>query len=59
MQSIEFHVAYGKRMFAERAGIDAFTCSRVAPDMNDPFFDRIQREWAERFGPYPTPDDTR
>lgn len=54
MQSIEFHITYGKRMFAARATVPATTRSRVRVARDDPFFDGIAQRWAYRLGPYRT-----
>ena len=51
MQSIPFHITYGKRMFAARAGLHVNTSSRIATPVIDPFFEGIERNWVKRLGP--------
>ena len=52
MQTISVAVAYGKPMFAARAGIDSACVCRVAPGPRDPFFEAAMRRWSRAFGPY-------
>ena len=50
MQSIPFHITYGKRLFAARAGLNVNTSSRIAMPDVDPFFERIEENWVKRLG---------
>ena len=52
MQTIEFHIVYGKKMFAKRAGIDTAD-HRLDNFREEAFFSRRASDWAEAFGPYP------
>ncbi len=53
MQQIDFHVVYGKKMFARRVGIAGGERSRIKTITPDPFFDTAMQSWASRFGKYP------
>ena len=53
MQSVNFMVRYGKRMFAARLGLDGGERSRVRDLAADPFFGLALKRWSQRFGPYP------
>lgn len=52
MQSLDVAIAYGKRMFATRAGIDNRCSCRIVRDAEDPFFLNAMRRWSARFGSY-------
>ena len=52
MQSIPVAVAYGKRMFARRAGIENTGACRIVRDTPDPFFEAAMLRWSKAFGPY-------
>lgn len=52
MQSIPIAVAYGKLMFAARAGIDNACACRIVRDPPDPFFLSAMRRWSSAFGRY-------
>lgn len=52
MQTISVAVAYGKAMFAERAGIENSCACRMAPGPRDPFFEMASRRWSRKLGNY-------
>jgi 4-hydroxy-tetrahydrodipicolinate synthase len=56
MQSLDVAIAYGKRMFAERAGIDNACACRVTAKASDPFLIAAMKRWSAAFGPYRTHD---
>lgn len=54
MQQIDFHVVYGKKMFADRIGIIGGERSRIETVKAEPFFEQAMQSWASRFGKYGT-----
>jgi len=52
MQTLTVAIVFGKRMFAQRAGIDNACVCRIAPEPPEPFFEDAMRRWSARFGPY-------
>jgi len=52
MQQIDFHVVYGKRMFANRAGISYGENSRIDTCVPEPFFLEAMTSWSTRFGSF-------
>ena len=52
MQSLDIAIAYGKRMFAMRAGIDNACACRIVATAEDPFLLDAMHRWSARFGSY-------
>lgn len=52
MQSLDIAIAYGKRMFAMRAGIENDCTCRIVASATDPFLLDSMQRWSKRFGPY-------
>ena len=53
MQSLDFHVLYGKSLFARRVGLDGGQRCRVTTLTREPFFETALARWSAGFGPYP------
>lgn len=52
MQSLDVAILYGKRMFAQRAGIANGGACRVPTLVPEPFFEAATARWSDGFGPY-------
>jgi 2-keto-3-deoxy-L-arabinonate dehydratase len=52
MQSLDVAIFYGKRMFAQRAGIANAGACRVPQLMAESFFEAALERWSRDFGPY-------
>lgn len=55
MQAIDFHILYGKQVFARRAGITNAATSRLAKGPRQPFFEAAAARWSAVFGAYGSP----
>ena len=52
MQSLDVAIAYGKRMFAHRVGIENECRCRVTQQATDPVLLTAMQRWSASFGPY-------
>ena len=52
MQSLDIAIAYGKRMFAARVGIENDCRCRITQGAADPFLLATMQRWSASFGPY-------
>ncbi|MCB1740765.1 MAG: dihydrodipicolinate synthase family protein [Gammaproteobacteria bacterium] len=52
MQRIDFHVVYGKRMFANRIGLAGEPAHRFRDLAIEPFFLEAMHRWSVNLGPY-------